>query len=264
MIAYASYMPEDSDITNNAMITVFANSGISFLAGFAVFGTLGYMAHVQGVPVSEVAAGGPGLAFVVYPEAINMLPGGSVVAGIFGLIFFLMLLTLGIDSAFSIVEAGIAGLEDKWGWKRKKVTFWFCLISFVIGLLYATKAGLYWLDIVDHWVNNFGLTIAGLLELIVVGWILKPKTLRDYFNPISEFKFGAWWDFCIKYLSPAVLIYLIVNQLIKEFKVPYEGYDQLYLWIGGWGVLIAMAVLAMILGTVKSSVSINVDESKSV
>lgn len=39
MIAYASYMPEDSDIINNALITVFANSGISFMAGIAVFGT---------------------------------------------------------------------------------------------------------------------------------------------------------------------------------------------------------------------------------
>jgi SNF family Na+-dependent transporter len=43
MIAYASYQKKKADVTKNAVITALANSGISILAGFAVFGTLGYM-----------------------------------------------------------------------------------------------------------------------------------------------------------------------------------------------------------------------------
>ncbi|KXS45670.1 Na+-dependent transporter, SNF family [Candidatus Frackibacter sp. WG12] len=113
MIAYASYLPEDSDITNNALITTFANCGISFLAGFGIFGTLGYMAQAKGVAVAEVVDAGVGLAFVTYPEAISLLPGGPVAQTIFALVFFLILLTLGIDSAFSITESVIAGFDDK-------------------------------------------------------------------------------------------------------------------------------------------------------
>ena len=67
LIAYASYQPRDADITNNAFITSFANCATSFIAGFAVFSVLGYLAHVNNVEVKDVVKGGPGLIFVTYP-----------------------------------------------------------------------------------------------------------------------------------------------------------------------------------------------------
>ncbi|WP_372795637.1 sodium-dependent transporter, partial [Pontiella sp.] len=69
MITYASYLPKKTDIVGNALTTCVLNCLYSFITGFAVFGTIGYMAHAQGVDFGEVIKGGPGLAFVVYPEA---------------------------------------------------------------------------------------------------------------------------------------------------------------------------------------------------
>lgn len=260
MIAYASYMPEDSDVVNNALITVFANSGVSFMAGIAIFGTLGYMAHVQGVPIADVATGGVGLAFVVYPEAISMLPGGNMVVGFFGAVFFLTLLTLGIDSAFSLVESTISGVVDKWQLNKRKTTFWMIVILGLISLLYTTKGGIYWLDIVDHYINTYGLILAGILETLVIGWYYKPKTLRNYFNPISEYQLGSWWDFMIKYLTPAVLIFLFFYNLYGDIVEPYGGYDLIYQWIGGWGLLIAMVVVAYILGSLRDREPVSIGE----
>jgi SNF family Na+-dependent transporter len=65
------------------------------MAGFVVFSVLGYMSVQSKKPIEEVAQEGPGLVFVVYPEAIATMPGSTFWA----LCFFMMLLTLGLDSS---------------------------------------------------------------------------------------------------------------------------------------------------------------------
>ena len=74
----------------------------SFLvfAGFAVFSFLGHMAFKNCVSVDQVVASGPGLAFIAYPEAISLLPA----APFFSFLFFIMLLLLGLDSQFAMVD----------------------------------------------------------------------------------------------------------------------------------------------------------------
>ena len=52
--------------------------------------------------------GGPGLVFVAYPSALELLPGSRF----FSIVFFLTLFFLAIDSAFSIVEAVVTALSD--------------------------------------------------------------------------------------------------------------------------------------------------------
>ena len=56
------------------------------------------MSHKTGLPVDQVAKAGPGLAFIAYPQALSIMPGGPFWA----VIFFFMLLTLGLDSQVKI------------------------------------------------------------------------------------------------------------------------------------------------------------------
>jgi len=102
MIAYASFNKEDQDVAGDAYITSIANSAISIFAGFVVFAVLGYMSFTSGVGIEEVAVSGPGLAFVVFPQALALMP----LAWFFAILFFLMLFTLGLDSAFSFFYTG--------------------------------------------------------------------------------------------------------------------------------------------------------------
>ncbi len=110
MIAYGSLKKKEMEITKSAIWITVGNFAVSLMSGLVVFGTLGYMALQQSVPVSEVLAGGPGLVFVVFPEAINLLPALNAFIGV---LFFGTLLTLAIDSAFSLLEAVSVSVRDR-------------------------------------------------------------------------------------------------------------------------------------------------------
>ncbi len=244
LIAYASYLPRRSDVNNNALITSFANCGTSYFAGFAVFSILGYFAQATGMGVQKVVAGGPGLAFVTYPEAISLLPG---VPSLFGVLFFLTLLTLGIDSAFSLVEAAVAAIRDKWNLSQSRATWIVSVPAFALGLIFTTGAGLYWLDIVDHFVNNFGLAAVGFMEAVVIAYLFGAERFRNYVNRHSEVKIGRWWNLCVKFLTPLLLGAIILWSLIEELKKPYGGYPHWALTVGGWLVVILAVNLGVLL-----------------
>ncbi len=251
MIAYASYLKKGFDITSNALVIAFSDVAISFLAGFAVFSTLGYLSNITQTPIAELRYSGVMLAFITYPQAIASLPGGQAVAVIFGLMFFITLFTLGIDSAFSIVEGIVAGLVDKFGWDKKKTVLAVSLTGFAGGLIFSTKAGLYWLDITDYWTNNFNLITIGVVQCIIVGWIFGAKKMRDYINKDSNIRLGAWWDLMIRFVMPLVLLYISVSFIIDNIRTPYGGGDYAVKWliIGGW----AVSALTIIAGFVFAS-----------
>jgi NSS family neurotransmitter:Na+ symporter len=234
MPAYASYLPKNSDITANALWITALDAAISFISGFAVFTVLGFLAMQQGVGVSEVVSSGPGLAFVTYPKAISLLP---ILSRFFGFLFFVTLLTLAVDSAFSLVEGVVAGFHDYVPIKREVITYIICSLALLIGLLFCTDAGLYWLDIVDHHINNFGLTVFGLVECIAIGWLFGAKQTREFINNQSDFRIGRWWDVCIKYITPIVLAVIMGSMLFERIQKAYEGYPQWTLFAGGWGAV---------------------------
>ncbi|MBL6989028.1 MAG: sodium-dependent transporter [Bacteriovoracaceae bacterium] len=246
MIAYASYLPRESDINTNAWVVSFANCLTSFLAGFAIFSVLGYLAVSTNQPIDQVAKGGPGLAFIIYPTAISILPGGAMSQSIFAVLFFFMLLTLGIDSAFSLVEGIVTSLRDSLNIKRETTAFWVCVVGFLAGTLFTTQAGLYWLDLIDHWMN-WGLVIVGLLEAILIGWFVDIRRVVKDMDSTSEIELRGFWIFCVKYITPVALILTIITSIIKEVQTPYEGYPIWALMTGGWFLLISSIYLSFIL-----------------
>ena len=244
MIAYGSFLGKKAEITNSAWITALVDCGTSFFAGFAVFSMLGYLAHVQGLPVPDVTTSGTGLAFVAYPTAITKLPALNSVVGI---VFFITLLSLGIDSAFALQEAFTTGFYDKWKLSHNRVTLIFVVIACSISLIFATSGGYYWFDIVDKWICDFGLVTAGFLQCVIIGYVYDIQSFSVYLNSISEIKLGQWWVIALRYITPTVLLVTLVSNVVNEIKSTYHNYPRWATVIGGWGVLLFFAVLGYIL-----------------
>ncbi|MEM4689507.1 MAG: sodium-dependent transporter [Archaeoglobaceae archaeon] len=243
MIAYGSYLPEKSDIANNSFIVGLADSAFSFLIGFAVFGTLGYMAFATQTSVQEVVAGGVGLAFIVFPQALNLIPGlPQLVAAI----FFLTLIVAGLSSSISLVESITSSLIDKFKLSRTKAVNTVFVLGFLGSLIFTTTAGLYWLDIIDHFINYYGLVLVALLEVVAVAWFFKLSSLREHINAISDIKIGRWWDWALKYATVLVLAVLLILDIWGNLQKPYGDYSIDALTAGIAVIIVGMLVSALL------------------
>ena len=246
MITYSSYLPQKTDISNNAFMTVFINCGFSMLAGLMIFGVLGYMAQASGKPITEVVSSGVGLAFITLPAAINEMPAPQF----FGVAFFLTLVFAGISSHISISEACISAFMDKTGWQRKAVSTLYCGLGFILSINFTTNGGLALLDVIDHFVNNIGILTTCLIELLFLGWFFNLESIREYVNKISDFAIGTWWSICIRFVTIAILAISIITNVITIVTKGYGGYSTLSINIFGWGICISIIVLALILTNV--------------
>ncbi|WP_226669422.1 sodium-dependent transporter [Metabacillus litoralis] len=248
MITYSSYLPKKSDITNNAFITGFSNSAFELLAGIGVFSALGFMAAQQGVPVSEVVSAGVGLAFVVFPQIINEFPAFNE---LFGFLFFGSLVLAGLSSLISIVETFVAGVQEKFGISRVKSVIIGGGASALLSLVFATQGGLFFLDAADYFINQFGVALAGLFEVIAIAWFARElKNLQSHANSMSDMQLGTWWRICLGLITPVVLGYMMFDNLRTNLTTEYEGYPREFLFNWGWTVAIG-AILVGVLFTIK-------------
>jgi len=258
MITYASFLHRKSDINNNAAVIGLADLATSFVAGLAVFATLGGMAFAtqqagNPVPVDKVVGAGPGLAFVAFPYALAQLPCSAW----FSFIFFLALVTLGIDSAFSITESCLAAIVDKTGWRRSVVLPVMSLVGFGIGLVYVTRGGLNWVGTIDGFINGtWGIAFMGLLQCLVGGWLYRVDTLRKHANERSDWRRGPWWSGLVRIGIPLVLGSVVFWSLFDDVTRP-EGFirsPQGDWHIGnlvGLAVVVAAPLLALLFSAIK-------------
>ncbi len=244
MIAYGSFVHKKSDIVKDSLIIAISDMLISILAGIVLFTTLSgtgqLESYIQGVSSGDI--GSIGTAFIIYPQAMVLLTKIPAVNSLFAFLFYCTLLTLAIDSAFSIIEGISTSISDKFRLNRKKTTLAVCCASGVVSILFATRGGLNWLDIVDSWCNNFNLILVGILECVAVGWFFKTSNVREELNLSSTgIKIGKAYDWIIKIVAPVVLSALFIWQFVTLMisyatGKGYGGYPLYAQILGGWMV----------------------------
>ncbi|KAK5646532.1 hypothetical protein RI129_004996 [Pyrocoelia pectoralis] len=204
IINMASYNEFRNNSKGDAILVPILNSGTSIFAGFVVFSILGFMAHKTGLPVSTVATGGPGLAFVTYPEAITMLPWSNFWA----VMFFLMLFLLGLDTCFVQIEAIISSIIDEYPslQKHKKlVTLGSCVVMFLCSTLFITNGGMYVLQLVDWYAASISVILICLVEVVIVSYTYGSNNFIRDIEFMLQKKVNWWWQLCWKFITPSIL-----------------------------------------------------------
>lgn len=247
MITYASYLKKESNLTGNGLIVAFANSSFELLAGIGVFAALGFMAVASGQEVSEVAKGGIGLAFFAFPTIINKAPFGEVL----GVLFFASLTFAALTSFISVIEVIISAVQDKLRIRRAKVTFLVGIPMMLISVvLFGTTTGLPVLDVLDKFVNYFGIVAVAFVSLIAIVANEKLGLLGKHLNETSSFKVGFFWRLCI-ILTTGILAFMLFSEGAKVFIEGYEGYPTWFVNTFGWGMAIGLLVVAFLLSRLK-------------
>ncbi|KAI4884828.1 hypothetical protein NFI96_021004 [Prochilodus magdalenae] len=245
LTALASYNKFHNNCYKDSIIVCVTNCSTSIFAGFAIFSILGHMAHVYGKPVSEVAQAGFGLAFIAYPDALSKLP----ISPLWSILFFFMLITLGLDSQFAGIEVITTCLQDAYPKalkaKRGPVTVLICIVLFFLGLPCVTGAGIYWVNLIDNFCAGWILLVGGLLEVIGLSCIYGGnRFIKDIEMMIGTKRslFWIWWRACWFFITPAVLL-VILCWSVYTFTAPTYGpveYPQ-------WGITLGWCMTAFCL-----------------
>ncbi|KAI8504364.1 Sodium-dependent noradrenaline transporter [Branchiostoma belcheri] len=223
LIALSSYNKFHNNCYRDALVTSSVNCMTSFFSGFAIFSVLGYMSQKRGVPIDKVATEGPGLVFVVYPEAIATLPGSTAWA----IIFFLMLITLGLDSSMGGTEAILTGLSDEFPIltrKRELFTGVILFVEFSLALINVSQGGMYMFHMLDQYAAGTSILFAVLFEAIGVSWLYGMTQFKQDVEEMLHFTPGLWWRFCWKFVSPLFLLFITIFSIVQYRPLAYEEY----------------------------------------
>uniref|UniRef100_A0AAQ5ZI20 Transporter n=1 Tax=Amphiprion ocellaris TaxID=80972 RepID=A0AAQ5ZI20_AMPOC len=244
LIAFSSYNKFGNNCYRDAIITSSINSLTSFFSGFVVFSFLGYMSYKHKVDLDKVAIDGAGLVFVIYPEAIATLPGSSVWA----VIFFIMLLTLGIDSAMGGMESVITGLIDEFKFlhkHRELFTLFIVVATFLISLFCVTNGGMYVFTLLDHFAAGTSILFGVLIEAIGIAWFYGVDRFSDDIEEMIGQRPGRYWRLCWKFVSPCLLLCMVVVSF-ATFNPPNYGPYMFPPWANMVGWCLAMSSMAMV------------------
>lgn len=250
LTALGSYNKFNHNSYRDCIIFACANSGTSFFAGFIIFTILGHMADVQGVDIKDVAAGGPGLAFIAYPKAVSLMPG----APIWAILFFLMLILLGLDSQFVGVEGVISAVVDQWpnllrrGYRKEIFIGIVCVCNFFIGLSMVSRGGMYVFQLFDYYSGSKIILFIAFFECIAIAWIYGVRRYYDNLEMMLGFRINPYMMVSWTVLSPifclCVFIMSVVNYSELDYKRPTKPLYMFPTWaVGiGWGMAAFAAV----------------------
>ncbi|XP_022096269.1 sodium-dependent serotonin transporter-like [Acanthaster planci] len=221
MLALSSYNQFHNNCYRDALVISATNCATSFVSGFAIFSVLGYMAVRQQTPVEQVAPEGYGLVFVAYAEALATLPAPAVLS----VVFFLMVITLGLDSTFGGLESIITAWMDKFphtiGKRRPLFVAVLVCCCFLGSLSTATYGGQFVIQLYDAYAVSVTILAIVALEAVAVAWCYGVGAMGSDIKAMIGQKPGVFWMICWQFLSPVAICFIVIFALVHYEPIPY-------------------------------------------
>ncbi|XP_062373479.1 sodium- and chloride-dependent GABA transporter 2-like [Sardina pilchardus] len=225
LTALGSYNKYNNNCYRDCIGLCILNSCTSIFAGFAVFSVLGFMCHQLNVDMAEVVSSGPGLAFITYPRALALLPG----AQFWSVLFFLMLLLLGLDSQFVCVESLATAISDLFpGELRKRgrreiLVLVIAIVCFLFGLPFITQGGIHLFTLVDLYaVSGNSLLFIAFFETIVIAWIYGADRFYDNIEDMIGYPPFPVLKYCWLFITPLICgATLCYNMVTTSVSLPW-------------------------------------------
>ncbi|XP_061543870.1 sodium- and chloride-dependent neutral and basic amino acid transporter B(0+) [Phycodurus eques] len=229
LVTLASYGKFHNNVFMDSVTISIISYATSILAGFASFSIVGHMSYIYQVPIGEVVKDGFGLAFIAYAEALTKLP----ISTLWSILFFFMIFIVGLDSQFTGLEVISTIFMDAFPKaKRAYISVGCSCIGFLLALPLVTKAGIYWVTLMDAFLPTWVLIIFALMEIIGFCYIYDVNRLiEDIEMMLGKKSFWFWlsWRACWLFISPCILLAILVWSL-KSFKPPSYGGVKLPAW----------------------------------
>uniref|UniRef100_A0A8C5HCI6 Transporter n=1 Tax=Gouania willdenowi TaxID=441366 RepID=A0A8C5HCI6_GOUWI len=248
LTALGSYNAYDNNCYRDCIMLCCLNSGTSFVAGFAIFSVLGFMAYEQNVPIEAVAESGPGLAFIAYPKAVTMMP----LSPLWACLFFMMLIFLGLDSQFVCVESLVTAVVDMYpetfrrGYRRELLILGMSVVSFFIGLIMCMEGGMYVFQLFDAYAaSGMCLLFVAIFESICIGWVYGSDRFLLNIEDMIGYKPIFFIKWCWMFLTPGICA-IFLFFLIKYKPLKYNNVYTYPDWGYGIGWFMAMSSMVCI------------------
>lgn len=219
MVAYGSYVRDDANLVSSINQIEIFDTVVAILAGVMIIPAVFTFMGTEGMEAS-----GPSLMFISLPKVFHAMGGVGIVIGC---LFFAMVLFAAITSSVSIMEAIVASLMDKFHMSRIKAAVIETAIALVGGIIVCLGYNkLYFditlpngahaqvLDVMDYISNNILMPIVAIGTCILIGWVVKPKTVIDEVEKTGH-KFGRkhLYIVMIKVIAPLLLVILFLKSL---------------------------------------------------
>ena len=218
MVAYGSYAKKDTNLMSSINQIEIFDTAIAMLAGLMIIPAVFTFMGIEGM------SAGPGLMFVSLPMVFQAMgPIGNAV----GLAFFIIVAFAAVTSSVSIMEAIVSSIMDFTGWNRKRSSILVTIYAVITGSIVCLGYNVFYfelplpngsvgqiLDILDYISNNCLMPLVALFTCILIGWVVKPKTIIDEVTQDKyPFHRKRLYALMIKVVAPIMLVVLLLQSL---------------------------------------------------